>query len=304
MRNIIKGEKVTWIDIQDPTEEDIEYLRETYGFHPVVLGELIPPAWRTKVERFPTYLFSVYYYPVYNKEQKHTRAAELDVIVGKDVLVTSHYKSIVPLKRLFDKCNLYDDKQKQYMNQTAGHLLFYLLNEMRQETMLKLDRVNKKLHQIEEEIFHGHEQEMLKEISFVKTDIINFWGIVNPQGEVLESLRKEGKDFFDGELAPYISHLIGDWNQTRNMLEVYKETIQALDETNNALLTDKTNEIVKLLTIFAVIVFPLNLIAGIFGMNTVFLPIVGLPGDFWIVTAIMALGVFTMIGYFKWRKWI
>jgi magnesium transporter len=304
MRKVVKGPKMTWVDIQDPTQEDIEYLKETYGFHPMVLGELIPHAWRTKVERFPSYLFFIWYYPVYSKQHRHTREAELDVIVGKDVLVTSHYKSIVPLKRLFDTCNLYVDDRNTYMNKTSGHLLFYLLNAMRQETMLKLDRINKKLHHIEEEIFQGNERHMLQEISYVKADIINFWGIINPQGEILDSLRKEGKDFFDGALGPYFSHLSGDWNQTRNTLEVYKETIQALDETNNALLTDKTNEIVKLLTIFAVIVFPLTLISSIFGMNTKYLPLVGVFGDFWIITGIMIAGVIIMIGYFKHRKWI
>jgi len=304
MRKIVKGSKVTWIDIQDPTEEDIEYLREEHGFHPVVLGELIPPAWRTKVEHFPTYLFFIFYYPSYSKERKQTRPIELDVIVGKDILVTSHYKSIVPLKSLFDRCNLYEDKRNHYMNVSAGHLLNHLLNEMRQSTLLKLDRINKKLRQIEEAIFEGREQEMLREISLIKTDIINFWGIVNPQGEILESLRKESKSFFEDDLDHYFSRLIGDWSQTRNTLAIYKEIVESLEDTNNSLLTDKTNEIVKLLTIFSVIVFPLSLLASIFGMNTDYLPIVGRPGDFWIISTVMIIGIFIMIAYFRWKKWI
>ena len=87
-------------------------------------------------------------------------------------------------------------------------------------------------------------------------------------------------------------------------LIIAKETINSLEQTNNALLTDKTNEIVKLLTIFSVIVFPLSLLAGIFGMNTKFLPLVGLPGDFWIITAIMAAGTISMIAFFKKKGWI
>ncbi|MCH7604653.1 magnesium transporter CorA family protein [Patescibacteria group bacterium] len=304
MHTIVKGPRVTWVDIQNPDEEDIEYLKETYGFHPLVLEGLIPPAWRAKVDTFPNYLFFIYYYPIYNKAHKHTRSAELDVIVSRDVLITSHYASIVPLKSILDHCNLYEEKRKDYMSQTAGHLLFNVLDEMRENTFVKLDRISKKLHQIEEGIFQGNERQMLQEISMVKTDIINFWGIVNPQGEILESLRKEGIKLFGQELEPYFTRLLGDWHQAANTLQVYKEMIEGLDGTNNALLTDKTNEIVKLLTIFAVIVFPLTLFAGIFGMNTDYLPIVGIPGDFWIITGAMIAGMIIMIGYIKWRKWI
>jgi len=304
MRTIVKGPKVTWVDIQNPTEEDVEYLRETYSFHPLVLQGIIPPGWRTKVDKFSNYLFFFYYYPTYSKSHRHTSSTELDVIVGKDILVTSHYNSIVPLKSLLDKCNLYEEKRRDYMDKTAGHLLFYILDDMRESTFLKLDHINKKLRQIEERLFQGSERKLLQEISLVKTDIINVWGIVEPQGQILESLRKEGATFFGEELEPYFSRLHGDWNQATNTLRVYRETIEGYEGTNNSLLTDKTNEIVKLLTIFAVIVFPLTLLAGIFGMNTDYLPIVGVPGDFWIITGGMIVGMIVMIGYIKWRKWI
>jgi magnesium transporter len=304
MYKIIKGPKVTWIDIQNPTLEDIEFLKETNGFHPMVLNELIPPAWRTKVETFPSYLFFIFYYPSYSKEHKHTRPRELDVIVGKNILVTSHYNSIVPLKALFDSCNIYKEKQQEYLSKTGGDLLFSVLDTMRQSTLLKLNRIGKKLHNIEDQIFKGNERAMLQEISYVKADIINFLMIVQPQGEILESLHKAGKNFFGEDIEPYFGHLLGDWSQARNNLQTYKETIEGLEQTNNSLLTDKTNEIVKVLTMFSVIVFPLTLLAAIFGMNTLDLPLTGYRGDFWIISGIMVLGILGMIGFFKYKKWL
>ena len=304
MRNIIEGSNVTWVDIQNPTKDDVDFLREKYGFHPLVLNALIPPAWRTKVESFPSYLFFIFYLPSYSKTQQHTRARELDVIVGKNILVTSHYKPIVPLKAFFDTCNLYEEKQRDYMSKAGGDLLFHVLDTMRQNTLLKLDRISKKLQHIEDQIFNGDERSMLQEISYAKADIIDFLMIVKPQGEILESLQKEGKEFFGEDIDPYFSHLLGDWSQTRNNLETYKETIQGLEETNNSLLTDKTNEIVKVLTIFSVIVFPLSLLAAIFGMNTQDLPLTGYRGDFWVISGIMLVGIVGMIGFFKHKKWM
>lgn len=303
MRNIIQGPQVTWIDIKDPEEADIKYLQETYALHSLVVDELIPPAWRTKVEVFPDYLFFAYYYPIYSKAHRHTRPAELDIIVGKNLLVTNHYSSIVPLKALFDQCNLYEDKRKTFMGQTAGYLLFHILGKLQEGSFVKLDRINKKLHHIEDQIFMGNERQMLQEISYLKADIINFWRIVNPQGEIFESLHSQSHSFFGPELNPYFTRLLGEWTQERNDLATYKETIEALEQTNNGLLADKTNEIVKILTLFSVVFLPPVLVAALFSMNASDIPLVGVRGGFWILLGFMTLGVLGMMWYFKHKKW-
>ena len=183
--------------------------------------------------------------------------------------------------------------------------MYHLLHELWEDSEHKVQKIDRKLTFIEESIFEGKERKMLKEISFVKADIINFWRIIRPQKGVFTSLRDLSTDFFDGEhYVPYFSHLRNHWARIMSTLIIAKETINSLEQTNNALLTDKTNEIVKLLTIFSVIVFPLTLLAAIFGMNTEFLPLVGTPGDFWIITTIMAIGTLFMIAFFKKKGWL
>jgi len=293
------------VDIQDPTKEDVEYLRENFQLHPVVLEQIIPPSWSTKVEQFSSHLFLAFFLPVYSKERKETRPRELDIIVTSNALITNHYSSILPLKAVFDECNLYEDLKEQHMGKGVGLLLYRVLHELLEDAGHKVGKIDRKLTLIEESIFKGREREMLIEISLAKADIINFWRIVRPQKGVFTSLRDGASDFFDGEhYTPYFSHLRNHWARIMSTLIIAKETINSLEATNNALLTDKTNEIVKLLTIFSVIVFPLSLLAAIFGMNTKVLPLVGLPGDFWIITAIMAVGTIFMISFFKKKRWI
>lgn len=305
MRNVLEHNGITWVDIQNPDKDDVEYLRENFQLHPVVLEEIIPPSWGTKVERFSSSLFLVLFFPIYSKERKETRPRELDVIVGSNFLVTSHYNSILSLKAVFDECNLYQDLKERHMGRGVGFLIYHILHELLEDAGRKVGKIDRKLTLIEESIFEGKEREMLTEISFTKADIINFWRIVRPQKGVLTSLRDLSSDFFDGEhYTPYFSRLRNHWARIMSTLIVAKETIVSLEQTNNALLTDKTNEIVKLLTIFSVIVFPLTLLAAIFGMNTKFLPLVGMPGDFWIVTGIMAGGILFMIAFFKKKRWL
>ena len=304
MRNIIKGPKVTWIDIKDPKEDDIKFLKEKFNFHPLVLEELLPPSHRPKVERYPNYLYMIFYYPIYSKENRETRPRELDIIVTKNTIITSHYKSILPLKALFDRCNLYPKARKRYMAQNPGYLLFYVLNNIWKNSLTKLVRVDEKINEIEKEIFRGQEKEMVLEISLVKTDIINFWRIVDPQKETLESLAEEGPKFFGKDLSHYFIDVLGTFGQTWNALKTYKETILALEDTNQSLLSSKINEIMKVLTVFSVIFLPLTLIASIWGMNIPGMPLTFSSLGFWLILAVMTVMSILMLTYFRKKQWL
>lgn len=304
MKYIIKGPKVTWVDILNPTQDDIQYLKETFNLHPLVLGELIPPGHRPRVERHENYIFMSVYYPVYSKEKRETRSRELDIIATKDAIITSHYEFILPLKSLFDACNLYEESKKSYMAETPGHLLYYIIIGLWKNCLTKLDQIDARIDNIERKIFRGKEKEMVQEISLVKTDIINFWRIIEPQGEILESLAKEGAAFWDQEIRPYFEDILGTYGQAWNILKTHRETILALEDTNQSLLTTKTNEIIRILTVFSVIMLPLTLLASIYGMNTTYLPFRGSAIDFWIIISIMLSITGGMIAYFKKKGWL
>ncbi len=304
MRTTLKGPSVTWIDIQDPQKEDVEYLQKEFNFHPLALDQLIPPSWSTKVEVFPNHLLLILFLPSYNKEKRESRARELDIIITKDILVTSHYNSIVPLKEVFHQCNLYKEEQEKWMAQGTGFLLHHALNALWEDCGAKVNKIDQKLTRIEESMFQGKEREMLKEISIMKADIMNFWKIVRPQKGIFTSLRDMSGEFFGPQLVPYFSHMRNHWARVASSLLSHKDTIEALEDTNNALLSHKTNEIMKVLTMFSVALLPLTLIAGIFSMNTKLLPIAGLPNDFWILSGIMVTSILLTIGYFKKKKWL
>lgn len=303
MRKIINGPKVNWIDIRDPNKEDIQYLRKEFNFHPLILDELIPPGHRPKVELHEDYLFLILYYPFYSKEKRETRSRELDIIVTKDTIITSHYKAIVPLRALFNNCNLYPESKSIYMSEGPGGLLFLILDSLWKSCFVKLNKIDKLLDEIEEDIFQGKEKEMVKEISLVKTDIINFWRIIDPQMETLESLPKEGVTFFGRKFAPHFSDVLGSYHQTWHTLQTHKETILALEDTNQSLLSTKTNEIMKVLTIFSVIFLPLTLIASIWGMN-ITLPFSKSPLGFGLIIFVMIFLVGSMLFLFHKKKWL
>ncbi len=302
--NIIKGKKVSWVDIKNPTEKDVDWLNKNFKLHPLVLKELLPPLDFPKIENFGDYLFIVVFYPFFDKESSQTVPFELDIIVSKDYIITSHYKDIVPLKAIFDKCNLYEDARKELFSAGTGTILYHILREILRASFPKLARIKENIEYIEKGVYQKQNKETVAQISLVNRDIIGFQRIIELQELVLKNLERESNSFFDKKIIPYFHYLVNLHNQINSLLFTSLKTLSALDSTNQSLLTTRTNEIIKLLTIFSVIVFPLTLVAAIFGMNTLYLPFVGENGDFWIIMAIMFVGLLGMLTFFKIKKWI
>ncbi len=305
MKTIIKGEKVTWIDIQKPTQKDIGLLKRKFNFHPLVLDELLNPSYRASVEHHKNYIFMVLHFPVYNREERRTTSRELNIIATKDTLITCHNETISPLKIFFKNCRSYAETRKTYMSEGVGQLLYYVLSVAWGNCLTKLEKINKKTLEIEKKIFSGKEREMVLEISLVKTDIINFRRIINPQDEILDSLLKEGLSFFGEELSPYFSDLLGIYDKISNDLESQKEVILALEDVNQSMLSARTNEIMRILTVFSVILLPLTLISSIWGMNfPASLPLMRSPIGFWAIFLVMSIIMGGMIAYFRKKKWL
>jgi magnesium transporter len=304
MRTVIKGPNVTWIDLLNPNQEDIRSLQEHFALPPLVLEELTQAEHHPRLERRDHYLYLVLYYPVHFKEKRETRPREIDFVVSKDILLTSHYGTAIPIKALLDVCNLYEESRKTYLGQNAGYLLSHLLISLWKNCIRKLNQIDTRIDEIEKNIFAEKEREMVREISFVKTDIINFWRILEPQGSTVAALTKEAASLWGEELLPYFEDVANVYAQAWNTLKTHRETILALEATNQSLLTTKTNEIIRVLTVFSVLLLPLTLLASIWGMNTYYLPFRGNPIDFWIIFSLMATVTFGMVTYFRKKGWM
>jgi len=145
---------------------------------------------------------------------------------------------------------------------------------------------------------------MVKEISFVKTDVINFWRILEPQGPIVETLAREAASLWGQQFEYYFEDVKNIYSQTWSTLKMHRDTILALEDTNQSLLTTKANEIIKVLTVVSTITLPLALISSIWGMNTYYLPFRGHPVDFWIIFSLMAAVTFGMVAYFRRKGWM
>jgi len=303
--NTIKTKKVTWIDLKNPSKKDLDYLKKNFHFHPITLGELLSPTLRHKVEHYDHYLYMVIHFPIYKLQKRTNESMELDILITKDTLITVRYEDLPPLKEFWFKCQMDKSVQEYNFSKTSAFLLYSFLEYLYDFSLRQIDHLTKKINQIEEKMFKEKgSEEMVGRISLARRDILDFQKTINPQKGILDSLKTQGIELFGKEMEPYYINIFGSYLRVWNLLENHKETIQTLRETNNSLVSSRTNRIIRILTIFSVIVFPLTLLASLFGMNTNYLPFVGCEYDFWIVFGFMLIATISMLALFKQKKWL
>ncbi|MDD3191049.1 MAG: magnesium transporter CorA family protein [Candidatus Pacebacteria bacterium] len=301
----IKNGEITWLNIVGPNKDTTRFLREKYDIAPSILKEFIPPIKRPKVEDYRGYLFVVIHFPVFDKKTKKTSSVELDIILFKNILVTSHCNSFPELRRIFNHCQ--EDKaiRDYYLENDAVFSLYRILDKLIDTRMPMLDHIDDHIDEIEKRIFDGDEKKLLKEIAFVKHDIIGFRKAMKPQRTVLESLARSSCKIAGKDYPRETKEVIGSNIKVWNTLENHKEMIEALEQTNESLFSHKLNDTMRVLTAFSVMVLPLSLIANAFGMNVIGgMPLLQNTFGFWIIIIMMLSVTLISFLFFKYKKWI
>ncbi|HDZ85419.1 MAG TPA: hypothetical protein ENH35_02665 [Candidatus Moranbacteria bacterium] len=299
----VKFNNVTWIDFEDPDADDVLYLQEKFDIHPLAIEEFITPTIRPKATQYDNCLFLTIHIPLFDVNERTTYPGELDIVITKDHLITGHKYKIYQLSEFFRKLLESEGKRRVYMEDSPAHLLYHLLEILIESCFPRLDHVIEHLDSVEEEIFRGNEKDMVREISIVKRDILNFRRTMKPQRSILESITQKESPLVPESIKPYYHDLIGTNIRIWNTLESVKETTESLEETNNSLLSNKLNLTMKVLTIFSAIMLPMTVYSNILAMSAE-IPFGDHPYGFWIHIGIMLFISLLTITIFKLRKWL
>jgi magnesium transporter len=288
-----KGKGVQWVDVKGPSEKDLAWLGKEYRLHPVIVNELRAPSARGRVEAYKDYLYFIYYFPVYDRDDEASTRTEIDFIVTKNSVATVHYDELDGVMDGFDVTEC--DSSLAVMYRLIEHLINF------QERQLR--HIREKVEAVGKEIFKDKEKEVLERITYLKRDVSEYRIVVRLQEPILRSLFSKGKKFWGDDAEIYLNDLIGDQLKVVNQLEDYREAIADFEDTNNQLMNLKINSVMKTFTSLSFLTFPFMLIAALFSMNTRGTPIVDLPYAFWIVLGIMVIGMISLTVYFRRKGW-
>ena len=292
---------VEWYDAEAPTSDDVAQLARTYHLSEEIVHDMKRGISAQKIELHDTSIYIGLRFPLLGRDSTND-FREVAFIVGKDFLISIHsgtYKPIHEISKIFDV----SPKESKRTAIHAGMILFFIMRHLYASLEESLDILSAELGQIEKRIFNGDEHSMVERISRANRRLLHLRGSLKPHENLLSSLEDAGKIFFGEKYLYYLGSIKSEWHKVWGTVEGIGEALDLLKQTNDSLLSTKTSDTMRALTLMALVTFPLTLLAGIFGMNVTTLPIVGRENDFWIILGIMATGTLGMIIFFKSRKW-
>jgi magnesium transporter len=296
---------LTWIHLDAPSLDAAQELADRFGWHPLDVEDVMSKRQRPKVDDYADegYLFGVLHFPVYDRTIQRLNAAELDIFVGPDYLVTLPVVELLPVTRLFDKCRVDLKFRDELFSKGSGRLLYEVLDDLFDYCFPILDKIGHKLDSLEDDVFEGRSEEVVRDISNVKQEIISYRKIIKPERSTLWLLERHVERFLPEELELYFDDVVDGAERIWDILDNYKEVVEALEDTNESVISHRQNDVLRILTVFSVVLLPLTLITGFFGMNVHF------PGyetavAFWVVFVGMVVSLVGMLVFFRYKRWL
>jgi magnesium transporter len=302
----IAAEGLRWIKVDQPGPLEQAWLEENFEFHALDYEDVLSRNQGPKIDVYDDYLFIVLQLPIFDSAARRLGAGELDMFVGPGFLITIPNQPLQPVEYLFERCRAKEEIREQLFSRGSGYLLYRIVDDAFDYCFPMLRKIGNKLDVLEEEIFEGGSQEeIVRDISNAKQEIINFRKVIRPQRPVLRDLEKVKQRYLapDMDLEIYFDDIVDAHERIWDNLENYKEVIVALEETNESVITHRLNDILRVLTSITVIVLPLTLIASIWGMN-VRVPGQGSLAAFWVVAGVMVVLLTGLVVFFRRRGWL
>src|ERR671915_1067911 len=292
---------LTWIHLDSPTAEEATAAAERFGWHPLDIEDVLSKRQRPKIDEYEDYRFVVLHFPVYDKTAKRLNAGELDVFVGHGYLVTLPNVELLPVTRLFQRCKDDQELRESLFGKGSGYLLYHVLDDLFDYCFPILDKIGHKLDTIEDDIDEARFEDLVRDISKAKQEIISYRKIIKPQRPILRLLERRVERFLPEDLELYFDDLVDASERIWDLLDNYKEVVEALEGTNEAAIAHRQNDVIRVLTVFTVLLLPMTLIASVFGMNVAF-PGEGTAAAFWVIVAALVGVLGGLLAFFRLKR--
>jgi magnesium transporter len=296
---------LTWLDVIEPTVAHVQYLRERYAFDPLALEDVLSHIQRPKLDSFAQgeYLFAVFHYPLSDKSQRVAGAAEVDIFVGHDYVITLHDGGLKPLRRLFTAVSSDEQARAQLMGRGSGYLFYRIVDALNKQSFPLLDHIDAAIARAEEHTYADDARQAIRDLADTRQDTVALRHTIAPNLAVARALEAGDHPFLRLNQASYFGDLADALTTIVDTLDEQRETIIGVRATLDSLAIQRTRESLRLLLAVALALLPMILVAAIFGM--------GLPLPFVNITYIFPIALVLMIGaaagviaFARYKQWI
>lgn len=291
--------RVVWVDIEKPTPNETELLDIAFNFHPLTIDDCLSPRHQPKIDHYGQYLFLIFHEVLPQSSEKEFKTAELDMYLGKNYLVTFHKPKLRSIEAVREKA----DRNPRSAMKSADFLMAVILDEMVNLYVPVLDQFDRRIASMEDNVIDNQDN-LLPEIFSLRRNLARLKGISLQQTDMLMSLAREGYEEVLPMSIPYLSNVKDHLIRITERADSNRDAIRGLIEAHLLTSSNKANEVMKVLTIFAAIMLPLTVITGIYGMNFKHMPeldsIWGYPATLGALVAIAG----GLLYFFRKKKWL
>jgi magnesium transporter len=293
---------VIWVDMEAPTEADDRVLLDIFRFHPLTVEDCRATRHHPKVEEFPDYIYFILHAVRTNSSPERFNTVELDGYLGRNFVVTYHHETFPSI-----------DKVKQSVRVTpvtcqrgAPFLLHQIIDHIVDDYLPVMDDFDERVNALEDNIFsiRRPNDEILEEILALKRSLLRVKRISSKQLEVLYRMSHGQFQLITGAALPFFRDIFDHLVRVTDLAENYRDLISGSLDAYLSVVSNRLNEIMKVLTIFSAVMLPLTFIAGVYGMNFDNMPELHSRYGYYSVWAIMVLVAFAMLIFFWARGWI
>lgn len=311
---IPEGGGVLWLDLQAPTQEVMAELARAFKLHPTVVRNCLHPEHKSKLKEYPGQLFIVLNAVSRGASEggpsrkvgdaleqlKRWRTLELDVIITERTMITIHPEPVPAVSALWQRMAKVGEGRP-----TLDYLVYSLSEAVTSGYYVLLDRIDHQIDEMETQIFAGATSKGLVDRLFtLKRHILALRRTLAPQRDALSALMRREFGFFGSESRSYFVDLYEHNLRLFDLIDTYRDLISSSLDAYLSVVNNKMNDIMRILTIVSVVMLPLSVISGIFGMNFEHMPFLASSHGFWATMGLMVLVSVGMILYFKRRGWL
>lgn len=298
----LKGARtVSWLNIYGIHDTQlIQAIGEIYDLHPLVLEDILNTGQRPKQEEFENCQFLAMKMLQYDEEEQRVNAEQLSLVLGKDFLITFQERP----GDVFEPVRERIRKHKGRIRSSGNDYLAYALMDTVVDNYIYLvERIGEQIEDLEDQILENPKPETLQQINVFKREISFLGKVIRPVREMIFRLTRLESGFFHKETVPFVSDLLDLVTHTIETIDTYREILSDYLNIYHTSLSNRMNEVMKVLTIFAAIFIPLTFIAGVYGTNFDYIPELGFRYGYFIMWGVMLGVAILMIRYFRKKKW-
>jgi magnesium transporter len=290
-----------WVDIQNPEREILEpLLEERFGFHELAAEDSLSPNTLPKYDAFPEYDFFIFRAVDINVHEHGSQTYKLAAFLGRNFLFTVHREKMTPVD---DICNRLPNDIRILSNGT-DFLLYSIVDEMVDAHFPLLESIEESVDELQETIFKDAHPEHLDELLHLKRDINILRRQSLPQRELLNQISRGDSQFIQKKHLIYFRDVYDHMFRISETIDVERDMMAGTMEAYLSVIANRTNEIMKVLTIFSAIMLPLTLIAGIYGMNFANEPELHWHYGYWYALGLMGITAAVMLVWFRRKGWL